>query len=148
MIIFYSIDLNKLAQKGRAYPWAKPACCIHCGSCRLWGHGFVLAFFDGFLQALFLKRYRCPDCKTVFRIRPKGYFSRFQASIGTIRSSIESKSVNNKWLRRVSRIRQCHWYRALSRHIKAYFGDTWKQSKVNAFDTLILNGIVPVTRSI
>lgn len=148
MILFCSLNLNKLYKKGRNYPWEKPVSCPHCGSCRLWGHGFVLAFFDGFIDALFLKRYRCPDCKTVFRVRPEGYFSRFQASINTIRASIESKSVHKKWLRKISRTRQYHWYRALTRHVKAYFGNIWQHSEVIAFDTLLSKGIVPVTRSI
>ncbi|MGP8322264.1 MAG: hypothetical protein ACT6FE_08130 [Methanosarcinaceae archaeon] len=148
MVLFHLVNLNKLSNRGKDYPWEKPGCCPHCGSYRIWGHGFVLAFFDGFLKALFLKRYRCPDCKTVFRVRPKGYFPRFQASIITIRASIESKSVHKKWLRNISRTRQNHWYRALSRYVSAYFGNIWKQGMVGAFDTLLSKGIVAVTRSI
>jgi len=146
MIIFFRVNLKILFKKGRNYPWKKPGKCFQCHSNRLWGHGFVSVFFDEFKKALFVKRYRCPDCGTVFRIRPIGYFSRFQASIDTIRSSIALKAGKRERLRGISRTRQQHWYRALLRHIAAYFGDTWEAGMASAFDALISLGVTPVTR--
>ena len=87
MIIFFSAVLNEIHLLGREYPWPKPDACPRCNGYRFWGHGFVLACFDGFSHPLCLKRYRCPDCRCVVRLRPKGYFKRFQASIATIRST-------------------------------------------------------------
>ncbi len=148
MIIFFWIDLKELYKKGRAYPWKRPGKCPHCGSYRLWGHGFVLAYFDGFINALILKRYRCPDCGKVFRCRPVVYFPRFQASVDTIPTSISSKAINGKWLRGISGTRRRHWYMALLRHIKAFLGNTWKNGVIRGFDALLSMGIVPVTRCI
>jgi hypothetical protein len=88
MIIYFSVILKELFILGRDYPWPKPDRCPRCNSCKLWGHGFVLTLFDGYNRPLFLKRYRCPACKCVIRLRPHCCFKRFQATMETIRSSI------------------------------------------------------------
>lgn len=148
MIIFCSVDLNDLSRKGRSFPWVRPGRCPGCQSFRLWGHGFALAYFDGFMKALLIRRYRCPDCGMVFRCRPSGYFPRFQAKVATIRSSIEMKAGIGKWLRGLSRSRQNHWYRGLLRHIAAYLGNTWLKGPLAGFDALLSRELVPVTRCI
>ena len=107
MIIFLAVKLKKLYKKERDYSWQKPNSCPCCNSCRLWGHGYAQAIFDGFIRPLLLKLYRCPDCGCVIRLRPKGYFKRFQASVETIRSSIACKEGINRWISVVERTRQC-----------------------------------------
>jgi hypothetical protein len=148
MILFISVNFKKLIDMGRSYPWPKPARCPICGQCRLWGHGFVWVFFDGYNQAVEIKRCRCPDCGSVLRFRPEGYFTRFQAKTEKIRSSIASKSQAGKWEAGISRTRQRHWYRALCRKIKAHLTDTWDKGVLAAFDYLVSKGLVPVSRSI
>lgn len=148
MVLPVSVDLNELFRKGRQYPWTKPKRCPHCNGGQVWGHGFVTAFFDGIGDALFLKRFRCPLCRTVFRTRPSAFFSRFQARTATIRASITLKASQGKWLNEISRTRQNHWYRGLLRHITACFGNTWDQGMVAAFDALAFRGITPVKRRI
>jgi hypothetical protein len=148
MIIFSAVKLKELFKKERNYPWQKPQACPCCNSHRLWGHGFAGAIFGGFIRPLLLKLYRCPDCGCVIRLRPKGYFRRFQASIETIRSSIVCKSATNRWIAGVERTRQCHWFRALRRRIKAYLTETWVEGVVAGFDYLLQLGQTPVSRSI
>jgi hypothetical protein len=152
MIIFSAVKLKELFKKERNYPWKKPQACPCCRSCTVWGHGFAEAIFDGFdrplLLKLLLKLYRCPDCGCVIRLRPKGYFKRFQACIETIRSSIVCKSSMNRWLPGISRTRQCHWFRALKTRIKAYLTETWVEGVVAGFDYLLQLGQTPVSRSI
>jgi hypothetical protein len=148
MIIWFFVDFKKLIELGRNYPWPKPKRCLRCKGCRLWGHGFVLACFDGFDQAIEIKRCRCPDCDCVYRFRPEGYFKRFQADMATIRSSIALKAQAGKWKVGISRTRQGHWFRALIRKIKAHLTDTWNQGILAAFDDLVNKGLVPVSRSI
>ena len=148
MILFSAINLKKLFKKGRDYPWQKPQGCPCCGSCTVWGHGFAEANFDGYQYPLLLKLYRCPDCGCVIRLRPKGYFKRFQASVETIRSSIALKSKTNRWLPGISRSRQCHWFRFLCKRIKVYLTDTWCQGVVAGFDYLLQLGQIPVSRAI
>jgi hypothetical protein len=148
MIFSFSVILKDLFILGRDYPWTKPDSCPRCKGCCLWGHGFVSACFDGYDQPFWLKRYRCPDCRCVIRLRPEGYFKRFQASVATIRSSVVSKAQTGKWIPTVGKTRQCHWFRALRRRIKAYLTDTWRQGMVAAFDSLEQLGQIPVSRSI
>lgn len=148
MVMFFAVKLKDLFEKGRDYPWQKPAKCPCCISYRLWGHGFAEALFDGYDTPLVLKLYRCPDCGSVIRIRPKGYFKRFQASIETIRSSITLKSERNRWLPDISRTRQCHWFRALQKRIKAYLTGTWIDGAVAGFEYLLQLGQIPVSRFI
>ncbi len=148
MIIFSAVKLKDLFEKKRNYPWRKPTDCPRCNSYRLWGHGFAEAIFDGYNQPLLLKLYRCPDCGCVIRLRPKGYFQRFQAPLETIRSSITLKSTSNRWLPGISRSRQCHWFRALQKRINAYLTDIWAEGVVAGFETLLQLGQTPVSRLI
>ena len=148
MIIFCAVKLKELFNKQRDYSWQKPTSCPRCNSFRLWGHGFAAAIFDGFNRPLLLKLYRCPDCDCVIRLRPKGYFKRFQASVETIRSSIVCKVSANRWIAGVERTRQCHWFRFLCQKIKVYLSDTWCDGIVAGFDYLLQLGQIPVSRAI
>lgn len=148
MVIFFAVKLKALFEKERDYPWQKPQNCPCCNSHRLWGHGFAQAIFDGYDRPLLLKLYRCPECGCVIRIRPEGYFKRFQAPVETIRSSIRLKSTNGRWLPGVSRTRQCHWLNALKKRIKAYLTETWVEGILAGFECLLRLGQVPVSRSI
>jgi hypothetical protein len=148
MVIFFPVILKKLFVLGRNYPYPKPGSCPRCDSVRLWGHGFVPAYFDGYHQFLWLKRYRCPDCGCIIRLRPKGYFKRFQAAITTIRSSMMSKACRNKWISGIGRTRQRHWFRFLCRRIKVHLTDAWDQGIVAGFDYLYQMGQTPVSRAI
>jgi DNA-directed RNA polymerase subunit RPC12/RpoP len=148
MIIFSAVKLKELFEKERNYPWQKPDNCPYCNSHRLWGHGFADALFDGYQRPLLLKLYRCPDCGCVIRLRPAGYFKRFQAPVETIRSSIACKSTTNRWLSGISRSRQLHWFNALCKRIKVYLTDTWRQDVVVGFDYLLQLGQTPVSRCI
>ena len=148
MIIFVTVKLKKLFKKKRNYPWPRPESCPHCSDYKVWGHGYAQAIFDGYEEPLLLKLYRCHVCGCVIRLRPSGYFKRFQAKIRTIRSCISHKEKHNKWLSGIPPTRQRHWLRALQRRIKAYIGDTWAQGLLKAFDHFMTLGHVPVTRNI
>lgn len=148
MIFFFPVILNDLFKSGRDYQWPKPCSCTRCSGIRLWGHGYVLACFDGFDAPLILKRYRCPDCGCIIRLRPKGYLKRFQASIEAIRSSIQSKVEKGKWIDGISRSRQQHWFKSLVKRIKAYLTDSWQQGILAGFDLFLKSGQIPVSRSI
>ena len=148
MVQFYDVTLKELFEKQRSFPWKKPQNCPACNSCTLWGHGFAEALFDGYHRPLLLKLYRCPDCHCVIRLRPKGYFKRFQASVNSIRSSIARKSTINRWLPGISRTRQRHWFGALGKKIRAYLTDTWQEGVVAGFEYLLKLGQIPVSRTI
>jgi hypothetical protein len=146
MIIPVCADLKEIFDKGRKFNWIKPCNCPRCGSVRLWGHGFVMAYFDGFTQGLFLRRFRCPDCKCIIRMKPKGYFHRFRASIAKIRSCLCWRLFFGNWLKQLSGSRQRHWLSALKRKSMAFFGPN--TDLMNSFDQLIRMGQIPVSRAI
>ena len=91
MILAVAALLKEIMDKAKDYPWSKPAECPRCHRKRLWGHGFVLAWFDECGSSVYLRRYRCPECGCVIQLKPEGYFNRFHASIQTIRTSISHR---------------------------------------------------------
>ena len=148
MVIFFRVILKKLFKFGKKYPWPEVERCPRCGSHRLWGHGYVTAYFDGYAGLFWLKRYRCPDCRCVIRLRPEGYFKRFQASIESIRSSVVSKVTRDKWIGGIGRSRQCHWFRSLKRRIALHLIFVRDQGIIAGFDYFCMMGQIPVSRAI
>jgi len=146
MILFVDVKLNQIFSQGRNFNWVKPDSCPRCQSRCLWGHGFAACFFDGYSQALMLRRYRCPDCGCIIRMRPIGYFARFQAAIAAIRSCLQARLSAGKWPKGPSTSRQRHWMSALKRKSQAFFGIG--MDLMNAFDWFIKTKRIPVSRSI
>ncbi len=148
MIVFLSVSIKEIVERGRDFPWPRPKNCPRCGGTRLWGHGFVTAIFDGFVTHVLLRRWRCPECRCVVRIRPSGYFPRFQASVDTIRSSIAFRLANDRWPGDIPRSRQGHWLRSLKRRVNALLGQRWSRRLLEGFDELMLKNEPPVCRRI
>ncbi len=146
MILFFSVKVKDIFEKGRDYPWPRPEICPCCGRNKPWGHGYFLVYFDEYGQPLELKRYRCPNCGCVIRLRPDGYFSRFQSSIKNIRSSISQKIKTGRWPRKRLGDRQGNWLRALRKNAAAFFEAPSDKSLIKAFDCLISLGYIPVSR--
>jgi hypothetical protein len=146
MIIFVAASLKEIFRLKTQFPWPRPEVCKRCQSCRVWKHGFVIAYFDGFSKGILIRRFRCDDCRCVIRMRPAGYFPRFQASIETIRSSIDHKVHNGCWVDGVTRNRQQHWFRALKRKAVAFFGNG-PHDLISFFKKLFRKGNIPVSRS-
>ena len=146
MVIPVSAILNEIFRQGRNYNWKKPTKCPRCHSVRVWGHGFVAAFFDGFDESLMLRRYRCPDCKCILRMKPKGYFLYFRAPIERVRACLCGKLSSGRWPCGLSVSRQRHWLSALKRKATAFFGVG--TDLMAAFDTLCSMGQIPVSRSL
>lgn len=148
MIVSVFVSIKEIVERGRDFPWPRPAVCPRCRGRRIWGHGFITAFFDGFSDGVFLRRYRCPECRCVMRVRPSGYFERVQASIETIRSCIGLRLEKGRWPPGMSRSRQGHWLRSLSRTVLARFGQGWSDRLLEGFDELMERGENPVSRRI
>jgi hypothetical protein len=148
MILSLCVSIKKIVECGRDFPWPRPDKCPQCHGDRIWGHGYVGSLFDGFPGQVFLKRWRCPDCRCVIKVRPYGYFNRFQAPIDSIRSSIAYRMNTGRWPPGSSHNRQGHWLRSLHRNVKAHLKDRWGLGLIAGFDCLIDKGIIPVCRSI
>ena len=121
MILHIDLDLKHVDRLGRNYPWPRPKHC-RCGSSRLWGHGFVWMFFDGFSMALEIRRYRCPLCGCVIRLRPEGYFKRHHTDTSTIRRTMVQRIGTGHWPADWAANRGRHWLLALKRNTIAVLG--------------------------
>ena len=146
MILLVEACVKKIFQLGRQYPWPRPERCFLCGG-RIWGHGFTPGYFDGFDSAVLLRRYRCPDCRALYKLRPKGYWSRFQASIATIRQSLAQRLTRLRWRADLPRSRQQHWLRGLILQVRFRLGSSWTGCLLEAFDMLSGRGIAAASRS-
>ena len=148
MILPVEANLKEIDEKGRDYQWIRPQLCLHCKGSHLWGHGFVESWFDGYARALFLRRYRCPVCGCVIKLKPRGYFKRFQATIERIYFQIGSRLKTGKWPVGCGNERCRHWLRSLKRQTMAHLGIEWMNELPQAFSRLIEMGKVPVSRCI
>ena len=148
MILPVVVGLKEIYEKGRDYLWPRPEVCPRWKARKPWGHGFVPAYFDGFASGLLLRRYRCPHCGCVIRLKPQGYFDRFQSPVETIHVVIRSLVEKNPSCSGVSRTRKAHWLKALKRKAIAPLGDPFRDHLLAAFDRLIEMGKIPVSRSI
>jgi hypothetical protein len=143
MIRFVDVLLKDIFQMGRDFPWERPAQCPCCGNWKVWGHGFVGTFFNGFSSEIWLKRYRCPACGCVVKLRPSSHFHRFQSSKHTIRSSLMLRICTGNWPQGSCKSRQRYWLHNLKRQMKAHLN--WNTGLTEAFDLLADQGKIPVS---
>ena len=148
MILTLPVSLKDICRLGKNFPWPRPDKCPRCGHPRLWAHGFVLAFFDCISGGALLRRWRCPECGGVYRMKPCGYFPRFQARADKIRYSLSTRLTTGFWPPGLSRGRQGHWLRSLKRQAAAWLGIRFLDRLLEAFDLLMAQGRIPVSRSI
>lgn len=148
MILSLCVSIKEIFEQGRDLPWHRPKTCPQSRGDRIWGHGFVGALFDGFVQQVLLRRWRCPDCRCVLRVRLGGYFDRFQAPIESNRTSIAYRLKTGRWPPARSRSRQGHWLKSLLLQIEAHLKTEQVSGPIEGFYSLIDKGIIPVCRSI
>jgi len=147
MILSIDLNLKKISQLGKNYPWPRPPFC-RCGNSMVWGHGFVQVCFAGFSHALYIRRYRCPVCGCVIRLRPKGYFARIQSAAADIRRILDFRIETGLWPENTVTNRCRHWLAALKRNAVIILGIGWSRHLMAAFDRLAAMGRVPVCRTI
>jgi hypothetical protein len=147
MILFVAVDLKQLFSLGRNFPWKKPSICPCCHQSHLWGHGFSDTIFDGYPAALPMRRFMCPLCGCVIKCRPKGYFSRFQTAIDTIKSHLRQRIGAGRWSSPDRGALGRHWLAALKRKVLVYLGLQWKERLIAGFDRLCQLKIIPVSMS-
>jgi len=107
MILPYKITFEELSKVGKDYNWPNHL----CKSCKrnMWGHGYVARYSSILADAVYLKRYRCPDCRTVVTVRPEGYWPRIRSSILAVFEALKSKLSHGLWPGGFSRQRGGHW---------------------------------------
>ena len=115
LILYSELDFKRLQELEKNYPWPRPKTCPQCGATRLWGHGYVARYFDGFTEALWMKRYRCPDCRAVHTLRPCSHWRGFWAPWRLILVSLLGKLRGRRWLSRFPRQRQQYWWKGFAK---------------------------------
>lgn len=141
------VDLKQINVQGRHYRWPRPGCCPRCRNWRVWGHGYVERFFDGFAKALPVKCYRCPACGCVITLRPESHFPRIRSSQQVIRDQLHHRLSQGRWPpSTLSRPRLRHWLANLKRQTLARLTNAWTQGLWAGFEELLLRGLIPVGR--
>jgi hypothetical protein len=109
MIVYVYVCPEELQRLGRDFKWKVPAC--PCGSEKVWGHGFIYRYFENFPHPLPLRRYRCPQCGTVFCLRPVEYFRRKLTPPRKIAQVLRHRLLTGRWPKFIPRQRAGHWLR-------------------------------------
>lgn len=121
LVLYFSVEVKELFALGKSYPWEKPRRCPACTGGRLWGHGFATRYFEGFSEALWIKRYRCPECGAIHSTRPGSYESMFRRRSSDILRSLAGKLFGSgKWLSSIPRQNQQYWLKAVRRRLSIY----------------------------
>lgn len=142
--------VKEIFRLGRDYPFHRPERCLRegCKSTKVWGHGFILLYIEGYAERLPFRRWRCPICRRVYTIRPCGYWLRHRVPVWTIAEALRYRTTQGFWNKTMgfSRQRQQHWFRALKANIKAHLGMDFSKGFMEGFSELASRGLVPVLR--
>lgn len=145
LILHFAVDVKRLVEEGKDFCWPRPEQCLRCKSRRLWGHGYVQRYFEGCFESVWIKRYRCPDCTTVYTLRPKGFYKRFHYSGLTILLSILNKILKGRWLKCLTRQVQQYWYKGFCFQACRY--SNRKNPDIEVCRELFRTAFIPVTHS-
>lgn len=125
MVLPISATVPEIMNLGKLYPWPRPERCPRCDGRRLWGHGYVARYFDGYPRPAWIKRWRCADCGAVHTCRPATYWRRFLAPITVILASIATKLAGLGWSKTESRQRQRYWFRGYLTQSRYHGSPPW-----------------------
>ena len=145
LILHFAVDVKRLGQEGKDFPWPRPERCARCEGRRLWGHGYVQRYFEGCSEGIWVKRYRCPDCGAVHTLRPDGFYRGFHYSIWTILVSLLNRIIHSRWLKCLSRQAQQYWFNGLRFQASRY--SNCKDPGAASLG-LFSQNIIPVTHSL
>ena len=149
LILFVKVCVKTLLEVGREYPWQRPERCPKCQGLRVWGHGYVEAFFDeAGSPCVLLKRYRCPECGVVIRMRPSGYWRRIQAMVAAVRQCVLHRLEKGRWPPGSNAARGRHWLRALKRQVRTHLGMSYVEDLAQGFAELVRRGVCAVSRAV
>ncbi len=113
LILIFRLNLQHIQVLKKKYCWISPINCPSCKNSCVWGHGFVLRYFHGYNEGLWMKRWRCPECGAVHTSRPSEYAPGFQYLKETIYESITRKLSEGSYLTHIPYQIQQYWFKAL-----------------------------------
>lgn len=147
MILYAKVSVKKIFEEEKDYAWRRAERCPKCGSGRLWGHGYVERYFEGFETALWMKRWRCADCGGVHTMRPEGFWRRFRHSVVRIVKSLRGKISGGEWLGGLGREAQQYWWRGFGKQCVREGRNVFKKT-LAALERLIEKGVMAATHSL
>lgn len=148
MIIQCNVSIKDILLQGKKFTWEKPESCPECDDSVLWGHGFVLCYFTCLNDGIYLKRFRCPVCGAVIKLKPYGYFNKFRTSIHTIKKSLINRVKKRRFLPDIGRNTQYYWLNNLKRNVFACLGTKFIDRLLAGFEKLITMNINPVSGTV
>jgi hypothetical protein len=131
--------MDTLHKFGKDFNWKKPNCCPRCHG-KLHGHGFATAYFAEYQNIFYIKRYRCPCCKLIIRMRPQGYTRRIRSSINKIYEVLKYKIINATWPYGFSRQRGGHWLRVFILKLHIFKGYSQK-NLIESLEEYFIGGL-------
>jgi hypothetical protein len=140
-----AVNVQRLVELGKKYPWPRPNRCLSCASSRIWGHGYVQRYFEGFARPLWVRRFRCPDCGVVYTLRPDLFYRGFRHSIETILFSLIKRITDQRWLPFVPRQNQQYWYKGFA--LQAQRQRSVPVPDMETLKEVISRGFIPASHS-
>lgn len=117
------INLVQLSNEGKSFKWEKQFC-KNCSRC-MWGHGFAARYFESFSVPLYMKRFRCPNCKAVATTRPQGFWNLIRTEIESVFNTLYYRLTHSAdppvWPTGFPRQRGGYWLRKWTRYFKMHF---------------------------
>jgi hypothetical protein len=130
MVIQSTVSLQDLLRDGKKFKWKRPETCPQCSKNKLWGHGFVVRYFNKFKELVWIKRYQCYECKAVIVFRPVEYWPRIQSRIEDIYQALKIRLMSRHWPPWVSRQRALHWLKGYLRFRRAEVGSDHQEDNL------------------
>ena len=146
MVLQVAVNVKILFELGKEYPWPRPKRCLSCNSPRVWGHGYVQRYFEGYTQPLWVKRFRCPDCHIVYTLRPDLFYPGFRYSLWTILSSLVTRIVHHRFMPCLPRQNQQYWYKGLL--LQAQRLRNIPCPDMHTVKEIIFRGLIPVSHTL
>jgi len=129
LLLLFRIDLQKIQELGKKYPWKKPKKCPSCNSIRLWGHGYVIRYFYKYTFGIWMKRWRCPDCGAVHAAKPCEYPPGFQYPAKIMKRTLLTKLGGEPFPGEIPRQNQQYWINFATAQLHIDTGDIRKAEK-------------------
>lgn len=145
LILHFAVDVKRLVEEGKDFCWPRPEQCPRCEGRRLWGHGYVQRYFEGWIERIWIKRYRCPDCRAVHTLRPLEFYRGFYYSVLTILLSILNRIIHNRWLKGFPRQVQQYWWKGFCFQASRY--SNRNDPDIEVCRELFDQALIPVTHS-
>lgn len=107
MIVFFAKTVFEISKFETTFKW--PDC--NCEKCsrKMWGHGFVVRYFESINSSVRIKRLRCPECGMVITFRPSEYYRKFRSEITNIFDTLTSRLSSGFWPEGFPRQRGWYW---------------------------------------